>query len=165
MGLRRQIIAAVVLPLLGLGATAQSEGVPMLTPEQFAVLPWGWTPGDADVLAGIRECGFNLAGFVSPEHLDLVAAAGLKAIVSDPGTHADDAACGLAAAEIVRRVQASAAKVGGHPACFGYYLRDEPGASAFAGLAQWVTAMQEAAPGVLPTSTSFQPTPRRHRWA
>jgi hypothetical protein len=50
----------------------------MLKPEAFAVLPWGWTPGDRDALAGIRECGFNLAGFVRPEHLDLVREAGLS---------------------------------------------------------------------------------------
>ena len=111
MSLRTRVAAVVVLPLLGAVVSAQPEGAAMLTPEQFAVLPWGWTPGDAEVLTGIRECGFNLAGFVNPEHLDLVAEAGLKALVSDSGCHADDAACALSATEIASRVQAAVGKV------------------------------------------------------
>jgi hypothetical protein len=156
MNVRRQVAAVVVaLPLFAAVAGAQSEGVPMLTPEQFVVLPWGWTPGDAEALAGIRECGFNLAGFVNPEHLDLVAEAGLKALVSDSGSHADDAACSLSAAEIAQRLQATVGKVAGHPACFGYYLRDEPGAVAFPGLARWVAGLAVAAPGALPYINLF----------
>ena len=61
----------------------------LLTPEQFPILPWGWTPTSPEVPAspevfeGIRECGFNLAGFVNPQDLDQVHRAGLKAIVYD----------------------------------------------------------------------------------
>ena len=155
MSLRTRVAAVVVLPLLGAVVSAQPEGAAMLTPEQFAVLPWGWTPGDAEVLTGIRECGFNLAGFVNPEHLDLVAEAGLKALVSDSGCHADDAACALSATEIASRVQAAVGKVAAHPACFGYYLRDEPGAPAYPGLARWVAAFAVAAPGALPYINLF----------
>jgi len=59
------------------------EDSSMLSPEEFVILPWGWTSGDADAIRQIRECGFNLAGFVAPEHLDYVSEAGLKCIVSD----------------------------------------------------------------------------------
>jgi|GEM_PF-3692066 len=69
---------------------AGAEEVPLLKPEDFAVLPWGWTPGDPPTLQAIRECGFNLAGFVAPEYLDAVAAAGLQCIVSDSETHVSD---------------------------------------------------------------------------
>lgn len=43
-----------------------------LTPEEFAILPWGTTPGEPAVLADIKRCGFNLAGFVRPGDLDAV---------------------------------------------------------------------------------------------
>lgn len=49
----------------------------MLKPEEFAILPWSWIPADREMLEGIGECGFNLAGFVAPEALDAVQAAGL----------------------------------------------------------------------------------------
>ena len=68
----------------------------MLLPEDFAVLPWGWTPGNRETLETIRECGFNLAGFVAPAQLDTVAAAGLKGIVSEGSTHVGDAAAACA---------------------------------------------------------------------
>ena len=51
-----------------------------VAPEDFVILAWS-VAGDADTLRGIRECGFNLAGSLSPADLDAVAAAGLKAIV------------------------------------------------------------------------------------
>jgi len=151
----RDVLFSLGVLWLGAVAQAQPEGVPAMKPEEFAVLAWGWTPGDRALLNGIRECGFNLAGFVNVEHLDQVAAAGLKAIVSAPAIHADDAACGLSAEEIGRRAQAAAQAVAGHPACFGYYLRDEPGASAFPGLGRWVAAVKAAAPEALPYINLF----------
>ncbi len=81
--------ATACVLLLAVGriiAVAAPNEVPRLAPEEFAILPWGHTPGDADSLREIRDCGFNLAGFVAPEHLDAVAAAGLKCIVSTPET-------------------------------------------------------------------------------
>jgi hypothetical protein len=121
----------------------------LLTPEEFAVLPWGWTPGDHESLETIRECGFNLAGFVAPEHLDIVAAAGLKCIVSEGSTHVGDAAAAFGMDEIQRRVNALVERVKGHEAIFGYYLRDEPGAAAFPGLGRWVAAFRKVDPAAL----------------
>jgi hypothetical protein len=118
-----------------------------LTPEEFAILPWGWTPPDPAALEGIRQCGFNLAGFVSPDGLDLAAEAGLKAIVSDESTHVTDAAAGWNEAEISQRVQALVKRVKGHPALYGYYLRDEPAAGIYPGLARWAAAFHAADPG------------------
>ena len=121
----------------------------MLLPEDFAVLPWGWTPGNRETLETIRECGFNLAGFVAPAQLDTVAAAGLKGIVSEGSTHVGDAAAAFAMDEIRRRVNALVEQVKGHEALFGYYLRDEPGAAAYPGLGRWVAAYREADPDAL----------------
>ncbi len=121
----------------------------MVQPEEFAILPWSWVPADAEVLAGIRDCGFNLAGFVAPEALDAVQAAGLKAIVSGTDTHVGDAEAALPTAEIQRRVQALVNRTGTHPATFGYYLRDEPSATVYGGLAEWAAAYAQAAPRAL----------------
>lgn len=131
--------AAVVLLCL-----AWAVGQPAMVPaEDFAILPWSSTPGDAETLDAIRECGFNLAGFVSPDSLDAVKAAGLQGIVSglhvtDPGQTDQDA--------VGKQVAALVAKVGNHPAVYGYYLRDEPSANMFPALAAYTAALRQAAP-------------------
>lgn len=142
-------LSGILLPLCVVvlaGTVFAADDGSRLNPEDFAILPWGWTPADAESLASIRECGFNLAGFVAPEHLDAVAAAGLKCFVSGSETHVSNDAANLDDAEIERRVTALVSQVGGHPALFGYYLRDEPGANAFPGLGKWKAAFQKADP-------------------
>ncbi|MCC6728317.1 MAG: hypothetical protein IT208_03160 [Chthonomonadales bacterium] len=144
------VAIAAMLALCCAAAGAQPAGKDArVRPEDFAILPWGWTPGDAATLAEIRACGFNLAGFVAPESLDLVRDAGLKGIVSEASTHVGDAEAGLEQAEIDKRVRALVDRVGKHEAVFGYYLRDEPGAGAFPGLGRWADAYARIAPGAL----------------
>ena len=139
--------ACVLMLSAGINPAAEPPNeVPRVAPEEFAILPWGGSPGDPDALREIRECGFNLAGFVAPEHLDAVAAAGLKCIVSDPATHVADAAAGLDEAEVQKRVATLTAKAAGHSAVFGYYLRDEPGAGLYPALARWSEAFRQADP-------------------
>ena len=121
----------------------------MLSAHDFAVLPWDWPAGGQEMFDQIRDCGFNLAGFVKPEHLDQVRQAGLAGIVSDPSTHVGDAEAELGPDEVARRVKALVARVNNHPAAFGYYLRDEPGMKAFAGLSRWTEAYRAAAPQAL----------------
>jgi len=142
----------IALLTTGVLAMAQEDSVP---PEQFAILPWGGTPGDPAVLEEIRQCGFNLAGFVSPADLDAVQAAGLKAIVSDGLCHVGDAEASLDDAEITRRVEEVVAKVKGHPAVYGYYLRDEPSSAPFPGLGKWAAAFQKADPQAMPYINLF----------
>lgn len=122
--------------------------VKRVAPEDFAILPWGGTKADPAVLKDIAECGFNLAGFVLPEGLDAVHAAGLKCIVSGHNTHVGDAEARLDEGEIAKRVEPLVKQVGKHPAVFGYYLRDEPTAHAFPGLANWVAAYRKTDPDV-----------------
>lgn len=145
---RSLLLWAIVAGLIGCAAASSQamEDVPRLEPEEFPILPWGWTPGDLDALKEIRACGFNLAGFVAPGHLDLVSEAGLKGIVSDSSIQVGEAESGLDEAEIDRRAAALVQRVGQHPAIFAYYLKDEPGARFFPGLSKWVEALRKTAP-------------------
>lgn len=127
----------------------------MLKPEEFAILPWGTTPGDREQLEQIKACGFNLAGFVRPDDLDLVAQVGLQCLVIDGSTHVGDAEAALEDAEVTRRVEALVKRVGNHPAVYGYYLRDEPSAHAYEGLGRWAAAFAKAAPKALPYINLF----------
>jgi len=112
----------------------------------FPVMAWNSVPNDLAVLKKMRECGFTVAGFVPPKTLKLCRKAGLKAIVSDPRvskydwTKVDD--------QVARRNVTSLIKeVGKNPAVYGYYLRDEPGANLFPGLAKVASLLREQAPG------------------
>jgi|SRR5579883_2433183 len=112
----------------------------------FPVMPWNNIPNDRDAIARIKECGFTVAGFVSPATLDTCRKAGIKAIVSDPRisnhdwTHFD---VNTARADAIRALDA----VRKNPALYGYYLRDEPGADCFPGLAAMASLVQQETPG------------------
>lgn len=111
----------------------------------FPVMAWNSPPIDPPALTKMQECGFTVAGFVPPSGLDAVAAAGLKAIVSDPRVGGYD---WLNVDEMVARsrVASLVAEVGRHPAVYGYYLRDEPPAALFPGLAKVASLLREFAP-------------------
>lgn len=120
----------------------------------FPVMAWNSVPADLAVLKQMRECGFTLAGFVSPKALKLCQKAGLKGIVSDARvsgydwTKVDD--------QVARRNVTSLVKeVGKNPAVYGYYLRDEPGADFFPGLAKVAALVREKAPGKWPYINLF----------
>ncbi len=156
--MRQPAILATVLCIAAVRLDAAAPATATeatLAPEDFAILPWGGTRPDPDILREIRECGFNLAGFVRPEGLDAVAAAGLKCIVSDSRTHVGDDQAKLEDAEIARRVRELVDRVGGHPAVFGYYLRDEPSATIYSGLARWAAACRKADPRAVPYINLF----------
>jgi len=121
-----------------------------LTPEQFPILPWGSTPGNEESLAGIKECGFNLAGFMSPTDVDIAAKAGLKCIVLDRTIRAGVTDSAVARDEIVKRVKDHCAPLIGHPGVFGYYLMDEPNTALFPSLERWSAAFKTEHPDALP---------------
>jgi len=146
--------AALVLGLFVSAAGGEEDQVPRLSPEDFALLAWNVAGGDQKVFEGIRECGFNLAGFVRPQDLDHVAAAGLKCIVYDPRTPIRPDAQ-LKQTEIDEQVKAYTDNVGAHPAVFGYFLDDEPSAKQFPVLARWAKAFRSATPDKLPYINLF----------
>lgn len=118
-----------------------------VAPETFAIFPWDRLPGDRAAYAEARECGFNLAGFVLPENLDAVHAAGLKAFVTDPRILIRGGGEDFSDEEIVARAKAVADATKDHPAVFGYHMLDEPKTGLFPLLAKWTAAFGRAAPG------------------
>jgi hypothetical protein len=128
---------------------SQIQKTSRLSPEEFAIMPWGRTPGDSSTLKDIYDCGFNLAGFVRSEDLNNVSQAGLKAIVYDNSTNVGDAESKLSETEISKLVNKIARKTVNDNTVFGYYLMDEPGSSVFPGLKKWKDAWAHAAPGSL----------------
>lgn len=116
-------------------------------PEKFfPIMPWNSVPNDPKVIEKIKECGFTVAGFVSPETLRTCREAGLKAIVSDARinnhdwTQLDEKVARAKAIPAIRAVREN-------PSVYGYYLRDEPSAAMFPGLAVMAKLVREEAPG------------------
>ncbi len=146
-----RIILLIVAAGVGWEVGAASAQLPeeglRLTPEQFVILPWGESPGDLVALQTIRDCGFNLAGFVRPEYLDLVAEAQLKCIVIDKDQHPCEGYGDQREAWQIRQHVANLVqRVGRHKAIYGYYVIDEPGAEYFPELQVWVESYRTFAP-------------------
>jgi hypothetical protein len=154
--MRLVLLSLALLAVVRLPASAQTNApAGGIDPDDFAILAWNQTPGDPAILRDMRRCGLNLAGFVRPQDLDAVADAGLRCIVSDPGTRVGEEQARLGEAEIATRVKALVDRVGRHPAVFGYYLCDEPTATLYDGLARWVEAFRRAAPASKPYINLF----------
>lgn len=109
--------------------------------KQIPVLAWMGVPQKEAGEARYREeagCGFTIdfSGFSNTESalkaLDAAKAAGLKLLVSCPELQSDPAGT-------VNRLK-------GHPALAGYFLRDEPDATAFPPLAKWAGQIRSADP-------------------
>ncbi|GMU23313.1 MAG: hypothetical protein AMXMBFR13_33920 [Phycisphaerae bacterium] len=147
--------AALTILMLAGFARAEPPGDDRLSPEEFAVLPWGWTAAKPEALEEIRACGFNLAGFVSGDGLDAVAAAGLKAIVHEAPLHVGDPTADLAKDQIKDRIAPVVERVRQHPAVYGYYLRDEPSAAMFPALARFSAVLRDLDPKALPYINLF----------
>ncbi len=111
----------------------------------FPIMPWNEVPNDRAVIDKIKDCGFTIAGFVSPETLKTCRKAGIKAIVSDPRINGLDWAT-LDAATARQKALPAIVAVRKNPALYGYFLRDEPGAGLFPGLAIMTSLVHDAAP-------------------
>ena len=112
--------------------TGSAIGAPPAPPERIPVLAWGGPPESETNAARyleLAEAGFthNFSGFSSvatmTEALNVAQAAGIKQFVSIP--------------ELEKSPEEVAQRFKAHPALAGYYLRDEPPASAFDGLGAW----------------------------
>lgn len=112
-------------------------------PETFAIFPWDILKASKASYEQAKECGFNLAGFVDPENLDLVQAAGLKCFVRSDSIKirenpriSDDQIASVAM-ELVQRAAS-------HPAVFGYHLLDEPAPALMPAVVRWTKAFEQA---------------------
>jgi hypothetical protein len=143
-----------ILVLLCLLAHSPASAAPAADTNFFPLMAWNWAPNDPAVLQKMREAGLTVAGFVAPGTLDACHAAGLKAIVSDPRTAGYDWAT-VDAVKARTNVAGLVAEVGRHPALYGYYLRDEPSAGSFAGLATVANLVREFSPGKWPYINLF----------
>lgn len=135
-----------LLALTSLGAAA-APTPPPLDPTDFALLPWWVVPNEPGIYEGVAECGFNVIMLAEADDLDDLQRVGLKALVTGPNTHVGDAEANLPDDEIAARVQGLVDATANHPATWGFYLRDEPSATAFPGLGRWKAAYNAAAPG------------------
>jgi hypothetical protein len=129
-------------------------GAIAVEPAFFPILAWDNPPNDLAVFKRMRECGITVAGFVPPAALDNCQAAGLKAIVSD--VRLSDYDWEKVDPKTAReRVTQCVSEVWQHPAVFGYYLRDEPKAAYFPGLAVVAGVVKELHPGAWPYINLF----------
>lgn len=125
----------------------------------FPLLTWdqlhGWDQGAGqrkNGLASMKECGFNIGGFVYAEDLKECEKLGLKAIVVPKvdGLSAWTRAWKtLSDEEIDTRIRELVEATGDSPALVGFYLIDEPGATSFPALGKAVAAVKKYAPGKL----------------
>lgn len=120
----------------------------------FPIMAWNSAPADPAVLKRMHDAGLTVAGFVPPTGLDACRAAGLQAIVSDARTSGYDWAK-VDEANARSNVTSLVSKVGRHPALYGYYLRDEPDAGMFPGLAKVASLIRELSPDKWPYINLF----------
>jgi len=149
----KPFLSSVCLSLLLATCCGLSAQAPADT-NFFPIMAWNSAPNDPAVLQKMRDCGLTVAGFVSPSALDACHAAGLKAIVSDARTSGYDWA-NVDEAKARQSVASLVSEVGRHPALYGYYLRDEPNAAMFPGLAKVADLIRELSPGKWPYINLF----------
>ena len=102
-----------------------------------------------ETIRKMAECGVNLIAFVPPNLLDACEKHGVKAIVFDPrATPAWDKPFSSSSANAV--LPEIIEKYNGHPAVFGYHLKDEPDGGQFAELAKSSELVRKLAPGKWP---------------
>lgn len=125
------------------------------TENLFPLMAWNWLPAvESRIFERMRDCGLNIAGMVNPAQLEICRAASMRAIVADPRTFDYDWHK-IDAAKAARNVRDLIAEVNENPAVFGYYIRDEPDASLFPGLAKVAALVKRYAPGKWPYINLF----------
>ena len=102
----------------------------------------------------MHDCGLTVAGFAPISLLPAIHAAGMKAIVSDlRSTNYSWNSVDPATAK--KNIQSLTAEVKDNPTVVGYYLRDEPDASAFPGLGTVAALIHENDPDAWPYINLF----------
>lgn len=120
----------------------------------FPILAWGGAPGDQDILNDMAKCGITVAGFADPKDLDLMHKAGLKAFISDRRASGYDFR-NVDPDKARANVSSLVKEFGSHPAVIGYYIKDEPNAEEFPGLAILSKAFLAESPDKIPYINLF----------
>lgn len=150
----RPYLLSIALAFL-LFASNHAAGQALDQTSLFPILPWDQTRLLDDAqdrihgLASLAACNFNFAGFPRAADLPACEKLGLKAIVYPDNTLGLTAPEHLSDEQIDHAVRTLADQTKDSPACFGYFIRDEPGASQFAYLGKIVAAIRRHAPGKL----------------
>jgi hypothetical protein len=112
----------------------------------FPIMAWSGVPQDAAMVKRMKDCGLTIVGPDGPDALDRCQAAGLKMLLRTPETEGYGNWQGVDEAAAKKNAAALVAKVGKHPALWGYYLTDEPHAALFPGIASVQNAFLAADP-------------------
>ncbi|MFO0788301.1 MAG: hypothetical protein U0805_02520 [Pirellulales bacterium] len=123
--------------------------------DPFPILPWDRTrqfDGREDQvhgLASLAECNFTYGGFPQVADLPACEKMGLRAIVHPDDSLGLTTPAHLTDEQIDKAVRTLVEQTHDSPACAGFYIRDEPGASQFVYLGKIVAAIRRHAPGKL----------------
>jgi hypothetical protein len=151
-------VLVVLIPGFGVQAQdiAREAVIKALRTDPFAILPWDQTrlidgPEDrVHGLASLVDCSFTYAGFPRVADLKACEKLGLKAIVfPDEALGLTKRHHHLSDEQIENAIRTLADETKASPACVGYFILDEPGASEFADLGKIVAAIRRHAPGKL----------------
>lgn len=161
----------LLLAALVLAVAAQAQAVTIYRPtppdpRQFPIVAWGGSPPDADLLREMKQAGFTVSGFCSPEDLDKVKAAGLSCYVMDKriSLTRDQWDKLPPEAELRKGIAELVKQVGNHPAALGYYLLDEPNATMLENLGKVSAMLRDLAPDKWPYVNLFPMYASRRRF-
>jgi len=112
--------------------------------DRFLITFWCPPPATDENLAAVAAEGYNLT-WAPADALDTVHKRGLKALLQDPLINP----AGLDDREKAAMLDVLIKRVREHPALEGYFITDEPGSGAFAGLGRLVAFIRERDPAHL----------------
>jgi hypothetical protein len=140
--MKHWILAALLLGNAGPAARGESPATDASwTQKQFIITFWCPPPATDEALARVAAEGFNLT-WTPPEGLDLAAKHNLRAMLQSSLLQPEVLDNAAKRAELDALIQ----RVKNHPALEAYFLTDEPGAGAFAGLGRLVAYLRERDP-------------------
>lgn len=101
--------------------------------ETFPIMAWNgtWEYGERataiDFYRDMKDCGFSIAGMTtSPEHLELIRAAGLQCIWHDGNAFSNQNLKVYDVDVWKAKVASAVEKYRDDPGVYGFYVRDEP---------------------------------------
>jgi hypothetical protein len=140
--MKHWILAALLLGNAGQAVRGESPATDgRWTQKQFIITFWCPPPATDEALARVAAEGFNLT-WTPPEGLDLAAKHNLRAMLQSSLLQPEVLDNAAKRAELDALIQ----RVKNHPALEAYFLTDEPGAGAFAGLGRLVAYLRERDP-------------------